>query len=149
MSVLMDSRFYWLLLAFTLVSAVLFVAWWAHGRSAKRRLAGQTQTKSGANIYSPYLVLTETQSRRLTLLAALMLFACLAFLWYNAQFVQHQGRYLFQALIPVGTAFALGWSFVFSRRERLAQWLWLVLLAGLFVFNGYLLLRVILPTMNA
>lgn len=149
MSVLMDTRFYWLLLAFTLLSAVLFVAWWVHGSSAKRRLQGQTQTKSGASIYSPYLVLTETQSRRLTVLAVLMLLTALAFIWYNLQFVQHQGRYLFQGLIPVATAFALGWSFILSRRENLARWLWLVVLIGLFAFNGYLLLRVILPAMNA
>jgi hypothetical protein len=140
---------YWLLLAFTLLSTALFVAWWAHGRSAKRRLAGQTQTKTGASVYSPYLVLTETQSRRLTLLAVLMGLTALAFVWYNLQFVQHQGRYLFQGLIPVATAFALGWSFVLSRRENLARWLWLVVLIGLFALNGYLLLRVILPAMNA
>jgi len=128
---------------------VLFAAWWAHGRSAKRRLQGQTQTKTGASIYSPYLVLTETQSRRLTLLAVLMGLAVLAFIWYNLQFVQHQGRYLFPALIPVATAFALGWSFILSRRENIARWLWLVVLTGLFAFNTYALLRVILPAMQA
>jgi 4-amino-4-deoxy-L-arabinose transferase-like glycosyltransferase len=149
MSVLMDARLYGLLLAFTLVSAALFVAWWVHGRSAKRRLAGQAHTQTGASVHSPYLVLTETQSRRLTLLAVLMGLTALAFVWYNLQFVQHQGRYLFQGLIPVATAFALGWSFVFSRREQLARWLWLAMLIGLFFFNGYLLLRVILPAMNA
>ena len=30
------------------------------------------------------------------------------FLWYNLTFVQHQGRYLFPALIPMGVAAALG-----------------------------------------
>ena len=30
------------------------------------------------------------------------------FLWYNVTFVQHQGRYLFPALIPIGVAAALG-----------------------------------------
>jgi hypothetical protein len=29
--------------------------------------------------------------------------------WYNTQFVQHQGRYLFTALIPVAIALGLGW----------------------------------------
>jgi 4-amino-4-deoxy-L-arabinose transferase-like glycosyltransferase len=149
MTIPLQASFYLLLLALTLVSAALFVAWWLHGRSAKRRLAGETQTKTGASIYSPYLVLTETQSRRLTLLAVLMGLTALAFIWYNLQFVQHQGRYLYPALIPVATAFALGWSFVFSRRENIARWLWLAVLIGLATFNGYLLLRVILPAMKA
>jgi hypothetical protein len=38
-------------------------------------------------------------------------------LWYNTQFVQHQGRYLFTALVPIGLAVALGWREAL-RRER-------------------------------
>jgi hypothetical protein len=30
------------------------------------------------------------------------------FAWYNTKFLQHQGRYLFPALVPLGTAAALG-----------------------------------------
>ncbi len=30
--------------------------------------------------------------------------------WYNLQFVQHQGRYLFTALIPLAMGLALGWE---------------------------------------
>ena len=40
-----------------------------------------------------------------------VLWVCLTFgtyLWYNTKFVQHQGRYLFPALIPIGLFFALG-----------------------------------------
>ncbi|MDH7485658.1 MAG: glycosyltransferase family 39 protein [Anaerolineae bacterium] len=33
----------------------------------------------------------------------------LQYLAYNITFVQHQGRYLFPALVPIGLAFALGW----------------------------------------
>lgn len=149
MTIPLQANLYLLLLAFTLLSAALFMAWWLHGRSARRRLHGQIATKTGATIYSPYLVLTETQSRRLTLLAVLMGLTALAFIWYNLQFVQHQGRYLYPALIPVASAFALGWSFVFSRREGIVRWLWLAVLIGLAAFNGHLLLRVILPAMQA
>jgi 4-amino-4-deoxy-L-arabinose transferase-like glycosyltransferase len=149
MSIPLDSRLYLMLLAFTLASAVAFLAWWLHGRSAKRRLQGQTHTKSGASIYSPFLVLTETQSRQLTLLAVLALLTLLAFIWYNLQFVQHQGRYLYPALIPIGTALALGWCFLFSRREAIARWLWLAVLMGLAAFDLYLLFRVVLPQMGA
>ena len=40
-----------------------------------------------------------------------------SYLWYNADFVQHQGRYLFPALLPLGLAVALGWREAL-RRER-------------------------------
>jgi 4-amino-4-deoxy-L-arabinose transferase-like glycosyltransferase len=48
-----------------------------------------------------------------------------AYLWYNAQFVQHQGRYLFTALVPIGLAVALGWR-ESLRHER--SWLLVVIL---------------------
>ncbi len=38
-----------------------------------------------------------------------------SYLWYNAQFVQHQGRYLFTALVPIGLAVALGWREALGR----------------------------------
>lgn len=149
MTIPIDWRLYLALLAFTLVSAALFVLWWLHGQSARHRLRDQTQTKSGATIYSPYLVLTEQQSRALILLAWLALFTLLAYVWYNLQFVQHQGRYLFPALIPISTAFALGWGFLFSRRDAIGRRLWLVLLIALAALDVYVLLRVILPQMGA
>ncbi len=40
-----------------------------------------------------------------------------SYLWYNTQFVQHQGRYLFTALVPISLAVALGWREAL-RRER-------------------------------
>ena len=44
------------------------------------------------------------------LLAISTLLTLLTYAWYNTQFVQHQGRYLFTALIPLALAFALGWE---------------------------------------
>jgi hypothetical protein len=45
----------------------------------------------------------------------------MAFVWYNLQFVQHQGRYLFTALIPIAVACAAGWeSVLVARRSRIA-----------------------------
>ncbi|BCX03459.1 MAG: hypothetical protein KatS3mg053_1397 [Candidatus Roseilinea sp.] len=149
MSIPLDRRIYLALLVFTLVSAGLFLAWWVHGRAVRRSLDGQTQARAGEEIYSPYLVLTAQQSRALTLLACLALFTLLAYIWYNLQFVQHQGRYLYPALVPIATAFALGWGFLFSRRETIGRWLWLVLLIGLAALDAYLLFRVILPQMQA
>jgi hypothetical protein len=52
-----------------------------------------------------------------SLLVASGILSLAAYLWYNTQFVQHQGRYLFTALIPLGLATALGWREAL-RRER-------------------------------
>ena len=51
-----------------------------------------------------------TRHSSLVLLAISALLTLLTYAWYNTQFVQHQGRYLFTALIPIALAFALGWE---------------------------------------
>jgi hypothetical protein len=40
-------------------------------------------------------------------------------LYYNLTFVQHQGRYLFPALIPIGLAFAIGWWQISEKFKQL------------------------------
>ncbi len=52
--------------------------------------------------------LTPFQRRGAALLALSALLTVLSYLWYNATFVQHQGRYLFPALVPMALAGALG-----------------------------------------
>jgi hypothetical protein len=42
------------------------------------------------------------------ILVLLLLLTVAGFIWYNLTFVQHQGRYLFPALIPIGMAFSIG-----------------------------------------
>ena len=66
------------------------------------------------------------------LLALSVLLAAASYLWYNTQFVQFQGRYLFSALPAIGLAFAVGWREAL-RRER--AWLMAAL-----VLSGALLL---------
>jgi len=44
------------------------------------------------------------------LLGASALLTLLVYAWYNTQFLQHQGRYLFTALIPLAIFFSLGWE---------------------------------------
>lgn len=45
------------------------------------------------------------------------------YLYYNLTFVQHQGRYLFPALIPIGLAFAIGWWQILEKfKEWIARW---------------------------
>lgn len=59
--------------------------------------------------------LTVFQRRALGLLALSALFTLLSYLWYNTKFVQHQGRYLFPALVPIGLAFSLGLREILTR----------------------------------
>ncbi len=127
MTVLPGDRIYQALLAFTLLSAALFVVWWLHGR----------------------VLLDPTQRRRLMLLALLALFALLAYFWYNLQFEQFQGRYLYPALTAYATAFALGWSWLLRRWPRVDAALWLIVLLMFAGLDVYMLLRVIAPAMRA
>jgi 4-amino-4-deoxy-L-arabinose transferase-like glycosyltransferase len=120
MSVLPGARIYVGLLAFTLASAAAFVWWWVRDRT----------------------LLDARQRDGLLVLAALYAFSAAAYFWYNAQFVQFQGRYLYPGLIPVAVGAALGWEKVAGRWSR---WVWIGALA---VFGGldvYMLLRVIVP----
>jgi len=55
--------------------------------------------------------------RLLGLLTLWLVLTVLCYLWYNLQFVQHQGRYLFPALVPLGLVFAVGLAEVLARRR--------------------------------
>jgi 4-amino-4-deoxy-L-arabinose transferase-like glycosyltransferase len=98
MGVLLDTRIYQAL-AILSALAVIGLSIWAvrtwHGRATRPRW----QWAGGS------------------LLVASGILTVAAYLWYNTQFVQHQGRYLFTALVPIGLAVALGWREAL-RRER-------------------------------
>ena len=49
------------------------------------------------------------------LLAFSVLLTCCGYLWYNLKFVQHQGRYLFPALIPIALGATIGWEQLATR----------------------------------
>jgi len=51
---------------------------------------------------------THFQEQALILLASSTFLTLCTYLWYNTKFVQHQGRYLFPSMIPIGLFFALG-----------------------------------------
>jgi len=51
------------------------------------------------------------------LLALWLILTLLSYAWYNSQFVQHQGRYLFPALVPLGLAFGVGLGQVLQRHR--------------------------------
>lgn len=64
------------------------------------------------------------------------------YVWYNLTFVQHQGRYLFPALIPIACAAMLGireWGRWLARAIRRPAWSEPLALAGMAAFDGGLL----------
>ena len=77
------------------------------------------------------------------------LLVLLQFIYYNAEFVQWQGRYLFPALIPIAFTLALG---IDHWRARLfpaaARWLTPLALMCLLPLDVYLLFRVIAPGLS-
>lgn len=86
LGVFMDSRIYQALLVFTVV--VLVGACW--------------------HIRMMWPKLTAFQRRGLALLGLQALGVLASYVWYNLDFVQHQGRYLFPALLPLAVGVALG-----------------------------------------
>jgi len=87
-------------------------------------------------------ILTVLQKWSLFILVLLFFLVAASHLWYNLKFVQHQGRYLFPALIPLGLFFALGlreWARLLARLtspllpldsqevEHVAEWVVLAL----------------------
>jgi hypothetical protein len=64
---------------------------------------------------------TRNTHYALVLLATSTWLTALVYTWYNLQFVQHQGRYLFTALIPIAIFFSLGWEG--ALRPRVSRWL--------------------------
>ena len=90
--------------------------------------------------------LAPLQRASLLLLLFSSALTMLEFLGYNLTFVQHQGRYLFPALIPVATAAALGLdrlAGVLPRQTR--AWAVTALFAGLAALDVYCLFRFIIP----
>jgi len=72
------------------------------------------------------------------LLALSALLTASGYLWYNLSFVQHQGRYLFPALVPLGLAAGVGWErLTRTRPARIAAAVLLAAAVGVFVLGGY------------
>jgi len=90
--------------------------------------------------------LTGVQRARLILLLASSFLTLLGFLGYNLTFVQHQGRYLFPALIPIGAAAALGLDTLAGiLPQRIRPWAIGSFFAGLAMLDVYCLFRFIIP----
>ena len=97
MGVLIDGRLYMLLqlVCGLVVIGLILTAW----RVWRREVA-----------------LSRIQWTGSALLGIVALTTLAGYFWYNAQFVQHQGRYLFPALIPIGLLATVGLWTLFTRR---------------------------------
>ncbi len=122
MGVLMPT---WLYQALALCSGVLVVGigytcTCAALRRECRCWVLQSPERSGAGLGIGYRVLQspERSGIRYWVLGTTVLWVILAYLYYNCTFVQHQGRYLFPALIPI----ALGVALAVDGLLRLARW---------------------------
>jgi len=94
MGLVLDSRVYLMLLALSLTAGVGLLAF---ARSIAHR----------------------GSATPVALLALTILLALAAYLGYNVTLVQHQGRYLFPAIVPLGVFFALGLREAWRRRTAL------------------------------
>jgi len=86
------------------------------------------------------------------LLTATTLLAVVAYVYYNSEFVQYQGRYMFPLLIPLGIGLVVGidnWRKLFfgAIKNRLASYLTAVPFLLLAVLDIYLIWRVIVPNL--
>jgi 4-amino-4-deoxy-L-arabinose transferase-like glycosyltransferase len=86
---------------------------------------------------------------RIQFLGAWVILTVLVYIYYNTTFVQHQGRYLFPALIPIGLVFTVGlrqWTTLLPRAWRDAALA--VPFAALAALDLIALFRMIVPTLT-
>jgi hypothetical protein len=130
MGVVMDGRVYGILLAFS-----LFVL-------AGCALALRQEARAPA--------LSAYQREGLAVLAFSGLLTGALYLLYNVELVQHQGRYLFPALVPLAIGAALGlraWARLAAGGTPAAEWLPLGAVACLAALDVLALYRFILPAL--
>ncbi len=106
LGVFMDSRIYFALALLSGLAAA------GVGMRVGRRESGDQRRDSAVRFDVARLTCDAPRRRASLLLLSSVLLTFFTYVWYNAQFVQHQGRYLFTALIPLALAFAVGWETV-------------------------------------
>jgi len=96
--------------------------------------------------------LSGPQRDAVLVLAAALAFVVAAYLLYNLDFVQFQGRYLYPALIPLAAVVGVGVGgpvYLLREPPRALVWLPLAALFGLAVFAWYALDRYLVPNLPA
>jgi 4-amino-4-deoxy-L-arabinose transferase-like glycosyltransferase len=116
MAVPIDLRIYQALALFCGLAAIGFFLY-IRRLGQERRLSLDTATRRAAGLLVLWLLLGGA-----------------SYLWYNATFVQHQGRYLFPTLVAIALPAALGWREVL--RPANARWLAVALLIGTGILAG-------------
>jgi hypothetical protein len=89
---------------------------------------------------------------RFQILGAWVILNVLVYLYYNVTFVQHQGRYLFPALIPIGLAFIVGlrqWTRLLPLHDRWRNAALALPYLGLAALDLLALFRMIIPSLKA
>ena len=76
----------------------------------------------------------------------------LQYIWYNVEYVQHQGRYLFPALLPLALFYVLGicgWARCFEnywpKQKDIWYWLPVVLVPIMVILSVHALYYTIIP----
>jgi 4-amino-4-deoxy-L-arabinose transferase-like glycosyltransferase len=97
----------------------------------------------------------ENHSQVIWLLLLVILLAFAAYVYYNSEFLQLQGRYLYPALIPIALLWSKGLDrlrqVTFGRWQRLSRWgrwLTLALHLALIPLDVYLLFRLVIPALS-
>ncbi len=85
------------------------------------------------------------------ILATAAALAFLAYVYYNTEFLQFQGRYLFTGMLPFALGLALGldtWRAVLFPRFEVGRWLPVAVFSLLALLDFYLIWRVIPPLLS-
>ncbi len=107
-------------------------------------------SRAKAKAEQPPAPLPIARDSAIVLLATLLL-VFLQYLYYNIEFQQWQGRYLFPALLPIAIILVYGLDYFPARlpaRLRWLRWLTPLLLTSLAALDLYLLFRVIVPGLS-
>ncbi len=94
--------------------------------------------------------LSGPQRDVLVIFAAVIAFVCAAYVLYNVDFVQFQGRYLYPALIPIAFVVAVGlrgWASLLEPLAPALAWLPLAAIAVWALFAWYALETYIVPNL--
>jgi 4-amino-4-deoxy-L-arabinose transferase-like glycosyltransferase len=94
--------------------------------------------------------LDPAQREMLIIFAVVIVLVFAAYVFYNRDFVQFQGRYVYPALIPLGFLMALGlagWTALLEDYVPALEWLSVLVMIGLAVFALYALDTYIVPNL--
>lgn len=135
MAVPMQTRFYQAILGLLLLA----LAGWMLDTGRSQRQAGHQNGR-----YAWLLLLATT------------VLAIMAFIYYNTEFQQHQGRYIFPMLIPLGLWLALGldvWrryacAYLPKRLQAISPYATVAIICLFAPLNIWLLWRVIVPNLS-